>query len=295
MSTKYSGFMESSDQFFAGRNQRLEKSLPAGVYTLGVTAEGHVYFERSKIVHDQILDLPSKVFSQVIGEMEYFLKPDTRASFKDYGFLYKRSALLFGPPGTGKTVIVNRIAREVVKAGGVVLFCPRPDVMEEGFKILDSTQPETPTMVIFEEFEELLESFEGELLSLLDGEIQKNNVIYIATTNHIEEVPKRLMRPGRMSTVIEVGYPEKEAREYYFKTKLKAGEDISPYVAISEGFSVDEMKELVLATKCLGLKLDDIAARIRKVKGMEDPSDRDDLSYGLANSLRKMHNSNRRR
>ena len=291
MSKKYSGYVESRGSFFGSASPRLESILPSGIYTLGADMEGNVFFETSKVVHDAILDLPSKVFSQVVGEMEHFLKPQTKESFKEYGFLYKRSALLFGAPGTGKTIIVNRIARKVVEMGGIVLFCPRPDIMLEGFKMLDATQPEVPTMVIFEEFDELLESYESDFLSILDGEIQKNNVIYVATTNYIDKVPKRIMRPGRMSTVIEVPFPEKAAREFYFKTKLKAGDAIEPYVEASEGFSVDEMKELVLATKCLGLGVQDIASRIKAVKGMSDDEDSDDdmsLSKQMARSLTKM-------
>lgn len=279
MTQKFSGFVDANGVFFPGRNNRLVDRLPAGAYEVKVTAEGQLYFETFSINHDNILDMPSKAYSQVVSEMEYFLRPETISSFKDYGFIYKRSALLFGPPGGGKTVIVGRVAREVIKKGGVVLFNPRPDVMSDAFTVLDNTQPDSTVMVIFEEFDELVESWEHELLSLLDGEVQKNNVVYIATTNHIEKVPKRILRPGRMSTVVEVGYPDDAAREFYFKHKLKSHEDLAEYVAASVNFSVDEMKELVLATKCLGLSMVEVSERILKVKGM---SDRDDFEESEA-------------
>lgn len=164
---------------------------------------------------------------------------------------------------TGKTCIVNRVATDVVKNGGIVIFNPNPGELKEAFNILDDLQPEVTTMVIFEELDKMLQRYEGELLNLLDGEVQKNNVVYLATTNFIDQIPARIRRPGRFSTSVEVDYPTHQARVIYLDTKLKNTEEANQWAELTEGFSVDELKELVLSVKCLGYSPEVVIPRIR--------------------------------
>lgn len=255
--------------------------LPAGVYEVGANQNGEIYFSRIDTNHDQLVDLPNTEYDTVINEIQLFMQPSTKELFKEYGFVYKRSTLLYGPPGTGKTCIVNRIVQKVVEDNGIVLFSPNPSFLEESFKILDSLQPESRVMVIFEELDQLMARYESELLNLLDGEIQKNNVIYVATTNHIEKIPARIRRPGRFSSVIPVGFPTAETRAFYLDYKLKEQhKSLIPYwVEATVGFSIDELKETVLSVVCLDYALDVIVARIKENKGEVDPQPEADDEY----------------
>lgn len=247
--------------------------LPAGVYEVNQTIQGEVYFSKIKTNHDELVDLPNTEYDQVVKEIELFMQPRTRGLFEKHGFVYKRSSLLYGPPGTGKTCIVNRVVSKVVGEGGITLFSPDPCLLEESYKILDAIQPETRVLVIFEELDKLIDSFEGALLNLLDGEIQKSNVLYLATTNYIEQIPARIRRPGRFSSVIQVGFPTAATREFYLNHKFKGELDVSEWVSKTDGFSIDELKETVLSVLCLNYALDTIVARIKENKGQKsDPS-----------------------
>ena len=240
-----------------------------------------------------------------------FLKPSTKEKYIKEGFIYKRSMLLHGKPGTGKTVIVNRVTRDALKNDAIVLFNPYPGHLAQFFKALENTAPDKLTLVIFEEFDDLAtpdSRTEKDLLSILDGEVQKNNIIYMATTNYIERIPLRMQRPGRFSSIVEVGFPSAEARGVYLKTKNVPSELFSKWVETTEGFSIDELKETVLAVKCLDESLETVVSRLQdlKARGLvpdvptDEEDDDDDFGtifkrqYGAAmtNAVRK---SNKRR
>lgn len=260
----YTGFTVNKELFVVNEGSDNSKTLPPGMYTFHILPMGGPkLFKKMSHTHDTLVDLPGTAYDQVTKEIVNFLNPTTKQAFTDYGFLYKRSSLLYGPPGTGKTCIVNRVATDVVNNGGVVIFNPNPGELKEAFNILDDLQPEVTTMVIFEELDKMLQHYEGELLNLLDGEVQKNNVVYLATTNFIDQIPTRIRRPGRFSTSVEVDYPTHQARIIYLDTKLKNLEEANQWAELTEGFSVDELKELVLSVKCLGYSTEEVIPRIR--------------------------------
>ena len=264
----FSSFNQNNDTFVANANRVELKTLPAGSYTLEVTQEGQIQFKKYSPNYDAIIDLPSPEYDSVMSEVNIFLEPETEATFKEYNFLYKRSILLHGAPGTGKTVIVNRVGEKVVSRGGIILFNPDPRLLPHVFKMLDDVQPHLTTMVIFEEFEQLLEHFEGDMLTLLDGQIQKNNVMYLATTNHYDKIPARLKRPGRFATIMEVQFPNADARAAFLGRKLKAEDanEIPLWVDKTGGLSIDELKETVLSVKCLRKPLEEVVRRILAVR-----------------------------
>lgn len=244
----------------------IQAKLEPGVYTVNLDNNRELFFSKTESNHDSLVDLPNTEYDIVVKELERFMTPNVKGLFEEYGFLYKRSTLLYGPPGTGKTCIVNRIIQKVVAEGGVVLFSPNPQLLKEAFNAIESLQPEARIMVVFEELDQLIQRFESDLLNLLDGEIQKSNVIYMATTNYIDKIPPRIRRPGRFSSVIQVGFPSAETRKFYLSKKLKVSKNVDMWVEKTEGFSIDELKETVLAVMCLGYKLDEIIKRVRSNK-----------------------------
>lgn len=239
--------------------------LKPGCYTTHYDSmTNDFWFQEFETKHDSIIDLPSPEFKRLVNEMTFFLKPQTKEKFKDKGFLYKRSALLWGLPGTGKTIIVNRVVQEVIKSGGVVLFTTDPRLLPRAYQIIDDLQPNTMTLVIFEEFDEMIRMYgEGNFLNLLDGEVQKENVMYLATTNYIEKISNRIKRPGRMSSIIEIKYPNAECRKQYFALKMgKDFKQIDTWVEKTNGLSVDELKEVVQSVYIFEEKLETVVERL---------------------------------
>lgn len=267
----YKGFIKSHDSYYPQKDilDSYEK-LEAGFYNVNFNPHTEqFYFESIDFKHDELLELPSEEFQTVSTQIDRFLTDETKQLFQDYGYLYKRSILMHGVPGTGKTCLVNRIAKKVVREGGIVFFNPHPDLLEDAYKILNDTQPETNVVVIFEELDQLMRRSEGALLNILDGEIQRENVIYLATTNFINQITPRIMRPGRFSSVVEVKYPNVEARAFYLNHKmgnLTSQEEIKDWAQKTDGLSIDELKEVVLSTKCLEIPLEEVLERINGTK-----------------------------
>jgi SpoVK/Ycf46/Vps4 family AAA+-type ATPase len=271
-------------------DNKVLKKLPPGVYTLEETSQGQIFFKSASFLSDDIVDLPSKAYLDTVEEIQRFLKPETKKLFKDWGFVYKRSSLLWGVPGTGKTCIVNQISKRVIEMGGVVLFNPDPRILKSGYEIFDDLQPDSLIMVVFEELEKLIDRYESHLLNILDGETQKDNIVYLATTNFIDKIPERIKRPGRFSAITEVTVPDAACREHFLKVKgVKDSLQLEKLVKITNGYTVDELKEVLLATMCLDISLKEITSRISKNKtpkgelfddeGYDDYPDHDDFAF----------------
>lgn len=291
---KYSGLKQTNDNYEAAPPAKETlRPLPSGTYRLGFNEmTGQVVFVKMTTNYDKLLNLPDAAYDRVIKEMEQFLLPETKSLFAQYDYIYKRNTLLYGPPGTGKTCIVNRVAEHVAKSDGIVLFNPHPKLLAMAFEFLDEIQPDTITMVIFEEMDELIDSMgEKDFLNMLDGETQKDNVIFVATTNYIEKINPRIYRPGRFASVIEVGFPSYEARRFYLQTKMPTENPVvlTDWAEDTNGLSIDELKETVLAVKCLNQLLPEVVLKIKNLKAVisrmhdEEDEDKENIYEGILN------------
>jgi len=266
---KYSGFITNGGgQYEPIPHFEKPTKLPPGFYQVKTKGFGNdIFFNKIEIQHDTIVELPSDEYTTIVQEMEHFLKPETKQKFKECGFTYKRSTLLYGVPGTGKTVIASRIANKIVECGGVVFFDPSPSLMHDVFQMMESIQPETTIGIIYEELDDWVDDDESELLSILDGEIQKDNIITLCTTNYIDKIPQRVLRPGRMSTLLEIKAPNTETRRAFLKTKFSLHDcEMDEWVVKTKDLTIDEIAECVKGVYCLGNSLDTMVERIKKVK-----------------------------
>lgn len=237
-------------------NYQMMDRLPSGSYRARCTDKGDLLIFPQSIISDRIVNIPSKEFDLVTGEITKFLLPETRASYGNLGFVYKRSFLLWGSPGTGKSCLVNRIAQDVIARDGIVLLeTGHPDMIQQFVAEIRSLYPERLVMVVLEEFDGALQALgESKFLTLLDGQVQFDNIIYTATTNHIEKIPMRFRRPGRFSRVMEVKYPSLEARTGYISAVFPtiSASTLMKISKATEGCSIDEVREVVQAHLLLG-------------------------------------------
>lgn len=205
---------------------------------------------KDELQSDEILDLKSVAYTTAVKELESFLAPNTKASYDLMGFLYKRSWLFHGIPGTGKSVLVKRFANEIVKKGGIV-FTNLSSVVGSDFnKYFDPVNQAQLMCIIIEEFEGIQDT--SHILTALDGGIQRNNTIFLCTTNHLNQIPPRMLRPGRIHSKIEVGPLELEGRLHYLRSKIEDDKLATVMAELSHGLVIDEMKELIQQTILMG-------------------------------------------
>lgn len=120
----------------------------------------------------------------------------------------KRAVLLEGQYGTGKTLAGKLTAQEAVDNGWTfILARTGKDNLNQ---ILQTAQLYAPAVVWYEDIDIVAKGKSNEqvsrLLDSLDGITNKGVEILAGfTTNHIEEIQKGVLRPGRLDSVIHVG------------------------------------------------------------------------------------------
>jgi transitional endoplasmic reticulum ATPase len=139
-----------------------------------------------------------------------------------------KGVLLTGPPGTGKTLIARAVCSEVrahfVHVNG-------PEVIHKFYgeseaklrQIFEEAQQNAPSIIFLDEFDalapkrakvigEVEKRVVAQLLALMDGLVERGQVVVIAATNMPELVDPALRRPGRFDREIAIGVPDRGAR-----------------------------------------------------------------------------------
>jgi hypothetical protein len=248
----------------AGSTQNI---LDSGVYTVDRDEYG-IFFHRVNVITDNLINLPDTANDHVLQGMRKFWKRKER--YTENGFLYKRGFFLWGPPGGGKTATVTMLSRDLIAEGGLVIMCESPSITSKGLSALRRIEPNRPIVCIEEDIDEMI-SINGEhqLLALLDGENQVENIVHVATTNYPEKLGARIInRPSRFDERIKIGMPSAEARKIYLRHTAKNLDEtkLEQWVADSEGFSVAHLRELTAAVLCLDQPYDEVISRLKSMK-----------------------------
>lgn len=244
------------------------RHLPVGAYTLEMSQAG-LFFQSKRMLTDTLIDLGNSNSLRVIEGIQLFWK--RKEKFLDRGILYKRGILMWGPPGSGKTATLALLVNDLIARGGIVLLVQSPSIAVIALRQLRIIEPERPLIVILEDVEEIIGAHgEHDLLALLDGEHQTDNVINIATTNYPEQLGARIInRPSRFDEVIKIGMPSPAMREQYLKHILAAdvrNYSVPRWVDDTEGMSIAHLKELVVAVTCLEQPYEQVVARLKTMK-----------------------------
>ena len=188
---------------------------------------------------------------------------------------------------TGKTIGLAKTAKLAMdKYNAVVLFNPEVSSLKQFLRLIKDIEPGRKVLVMFEEFDSILRGDESTLLSLLDGEIKVEDVVYLATTNYISRIPSRIKnRPSRFAKIVEFGIPNKEARRSFLQAKLHESDThlLPALLDSSDGFVLDQLKDLIVSVACFGY---DISSSITKIKEMQaDAQGVDDYNEEQAKSI----------
>jgi len=139
-----------------------------------------------------------------------------------------KGVILYGPPGTGKTLIAKAVASE---SGANFLYIAGPEIMgkyygesEERIRnIFEEAAEDAPSIIFIDEIDSIApkrENVTGEverrvvaqLLTMLDGLVERGQVVVIGATNRLDAIDPALRRPGRFDREIEIGVPDNADR-----------------------------------------------------------------------------------
>ncbi len=243
----------------------------------------------SKTRFDDIAGLEDakKVFKEKV--IMPFLHPEI---YEKFGKKAGGGILLYGLPGTGKTMFAEAAANEID-----ALFIPIKcsDVKSKWYgesekKVKDifaKAKKAEKTIIFFDEFEAIgakrtdSENANNDLVPQILAEMQgvgsssnKTVIIVIAATNKPWAIDSAFMRPGRFDEKIYIPLPDFEARKKLFElqlSKLPIDNDLDfDYLAkITDGFNGADIKEV-----CEKLKMSAINDSLEKGEeqtiGMDD-------------------------
>lgn len=258
---------------FSGPVKSLDK-LPAGIYSINYDSFGGMFLNEEKTHTDDLIELPNSPAQIINRKVNDFLSNRIRGAFQRYKMLYKRGILMYGPPGTGKTSIIHILMKTAIKKDMIVFLNPSPLWISDAVNSIRTIEKDSrPVMVIWEELERYIGDCEGDILDLLDGVDQIDNVFYIATTNYIEDIPSRIRnRPSRFAEVLEIGAPNKELRRAFLSAKIHKDDNINlnEWVNKSKGLTIDHLKDLIISVLVLGLPLNDAILKLRTLENKDD-------------------------
>lgn len=266
----YIGFAKMGNTFGpAEGNGEYKSTLPRGHYKVDYDP----YKDELTLTNfvpklDNILNLNIPEIKKVLANVERFLSPETAQKYKEQGYLLKRSFLFHGPPGTGKSVLSCQITDFAVQKKDALVFYPSDfDALERLMEVIDETDKDRFMCISLEEFDGLVNSKdEDSWTTLLDGQFQSGNRIIVANTNYVQRIPQRLLRPGRFSSLIHIPALSPEARTEYFKLKGVDEKLTTKLVEQTNGFTVDELKEIVQNVCILGEDPDDVIGAIQSAR-----------------------------
>lgn len=183
---------------------------------------------------------------------EKIIKPSLhREIFNKYNIHVGGGILLFGLPGTGKTMFAQAVANEI---NGAFYSIKASDVKSKWFgeseqrikELFEDARKNEIAVIFFDEFEAIGRSRDSsydatttsivpELLSQMQGFNKNENILlFIAATNRPWDIDTALLRPGRLDSLIYVDLPNYECRKAMIKNNLnkaKVDEDILDYLA----------------------------------------------------------------
>lgn len=249
--------------------QKTATQLEPGQYLVRHSDSQGFFFSKKTVNLDDIIVLPDNASAEVIAAIENFWQKEDK--FREYGFLWKRGVMLYGPPGSGKTSTVQQISKKIVDMGGISIYCTYPPQDAEGLRLLRKIEPDRPIVVILEDIDAIIKRFgEAEILAMLDGELQVDNVVFVATTNYPELLDKRITnRPSRFDEMVQIGMPSAEARREFFRIKNPrlAGDlhELDRWVKGTDGFSIAHLKEIIVSVECLGNTFDATLSKLKKM------------------------------
>ena len=268
----------------------------------GLGDKGEVYDDterKEKITFDDIAGLDEE--KEELKELVDFLKEPKR--FSDMGAKIPKGVLLYGKPGTGKTLIAKAIAGEA----GVPFISMSGSEFIEMFaglgasrvrKLFDRARRLSPCIVFIDEIDAIgsrRTSNSGaetennqtlnQLLVEMDGFSSEETIIVLAATNRPEMLDKALLRPGRFDRQVTIPAPDLRGREEILKIHAKdkkLAEDVSLHDIAEDtaGFTGAELANIlneaaIIATRKQheGITNSDLDEAVKKVTvGLEKTS-----------------------
>ena len=187
-----------------------------------------------------------------------------------------KGILLFGPPGTGKTMLAKAVANES-EANFISIKGPEmlSKYVGESEKAVRETfrkaKQASPAIIFFDEVDSIAPirgaSFDShvtervisQMLTEMDGMEELKDVLVIAATNRPDMVDSALLRPGRLDRLIYVTPPGADARKAIFEIHLDGKPldnkvDLTELARMTDGYVGSDIEAICREASIMALR-----------------------------------------
>jgi len=256
------------------------------------TAMREFYVERPKVWWQDVGGLDD--IKQALND-NLILAMKEPNKFHDMGIKPPKGALIYGPPGCGKTLLARAVATE---SGANMILVRGPEILSKWVgesekairEIFRKAKTSSPCVIIFDELDSLARYKSGDdsgvgetILSQLLTEMEEgisSRVVIIGITNRPDLLDTSLLRTGRLDLVLYVTPPDEKGRLEIIKIltqKMPLANDV-------------KLKEIAVATQ--NYSGADLAALCREaaVEAMQKKATKIESS-DFANGLKRVRPS----
>jgi len=216
-------------------------------------ADGEIIERKRKLGWDDIV-LQEENRRLIRTHVESFL--NNRKELGSLGVKARRGIILSGPPGTGKTLL-GKVLADTLDVS-FIWVSPRHIRSANSFaSILSLARFVSPVILFLEDLDLFAGDREtrgwlglGELMNQLDGAMDNQDIITIATTNQLEVVEKALRnRPGRFDRLLCFDEMDDRCRRLMLTRLLSRAtvseDNLAHFTAVTEHFTGAQMEEIV--------------------------------------------------
>ncbi len=260
----------------------------------GLGEKGKVYDDterKTKVKFDDVAGLEEEK-AEMIEIVDFLKKPE---KFTQMGAKIPKGVLLYGKPGTGKTLIAKAIAGEadvpfISMSGSEFIEMFAGLGASRVRKLFEKARKLAPCIVFIDEIDAIgsrRTSNSGaetennqtlnQLLVEMDGFSSEETIIVLAATNRPEMLDKALLRPGRFDRQITIPSPDLKGRLEILKIhgkdkKISENVNLESIAEDTAGFTGAELANIlneaaIIATKRehKSIENDDIEEAVKKV------------------------------
>merc|ERR1712078_486039 len=199
--------------------------------------------------------------------------------FKTLGVKPPRGVLLYGPPGSGKTLIARAVANET---GAFFFLINGPEIMSKMAgeavsnlrKAFEEAEKNAPAIIFIDEIDsiapkrdktngEVEKRIVSQMLTLMDGMKGRGQVVVIGATNRPNTIEPALRRFGRFDRELDIGVPDDNGRLEILRIhtknmKLATDVKLEEIAANTHGFVGADLAQLCTeaALTCIREKMD---------------------------------------